>query len=175
MNAVEEPPVMNVVVHPTPVGPLHLASDGASLVACEFEGYERGIAHRVLRERTASAADAVIDLARRELDAFFEGRLRAFTVPVAPRGTDFQRKVWSALREIPYGETWSYGALAKRIGSPAAVRAVGAANGQNPVCIVVPCHRVIGADGSLTGFGGGLPRKRYLLALERGERPLMMA
>ncbi len=166
---------MNVVVHPTPVGPLHLASDGSALVACEFDGYERGLAHRLSREGTHGHADTVLDLARAELDAFFAGKLRAFTVPVALRGTDFQREVWAALRDIPYGETTSYGALAARIGKPAAMRAVGAANGQNPVCIIVPCHRVIGADGSLTGFGGGLPRKRYLLALERGERPLMMA
>jgi methylated-DNA-[protein]-cysteine S-methyltransferase len=166
---------MNVVVHDTPVGPLHLASDGSALVACEFDGHERGLAHRLWREGTRGHADPLLDRARAELDDFFRGSLRRFTVPVAPRGTDFQREVWAALREIPYGETLSYGALASRIGRPAAVRAVGAANGQNPVCIGVPCHRVIGADGSLTGFGGGLPRKRYLLALERGERPLMMA
>ena len=166
---------MNVVVHPTPIGTLHLASDGASLVACEFEGHESGLAHRLHRDAQAGAPDAVLDLARTQLDDFFRGRLRAFAVPLAPRGTDFQRKVWSALCAIPYGDTMSYGKLAARIGEPAAVRAVGAANGRNPLCIIVPCHRVIGADGSLTGFGGGLPRKRFLLGLERGEAPLLMA
>lgn len=166
---------MNVVVHPTPIGTLHLASDGASLVACEFEGHERGLAHGLHREGHVGAPDAVLDRARSQLDAFFAGRLRAFTVPLAPRGTDFQRKVWSALGAIPYGDTASYGELAARIGAPAAVRAVGAANGKNPIVIIVPCHRVIGADGSLTGFGGGLPRKRFLLGLERGEAPLLLA
>ena len=166
---------MNVVVHPTPIGTLHLASDGASLVACEFEGHERGLAHRLHRDGQVGAPDAILALARTELDAFFAGRLKAFTVPLAPRGTDFQRKVWSALCAIPYGDTTSYGTLAARIGAPAAVRAVGAANGKNPICVIVPCHRVIGADGSLTGFGGGLPRKRFLLGLERGEALLRMA
>lgn len=166
---------MNVVVHPTPIGTLHLASDGASLVACEFEGHERGLAHGLHRDGRVGAPDAVLDLARAQLDAFFAARLKAFTVPLAPRGTDFQRKVWSALGAIPYGATTSYGELAARIGEPAAVRAVGAANGKNPIVIIVPCHRVIGADGSLTGFGGGLPRKRYLLGLERGEAPLLLA
>jgi methylated-DNA-[protein]-cysteine S-methyltransferase len=165
---------MNILVHPTPIGTLHLASDGASLVACEFEGHERGLAHRLHREGQTGAPDAVLDQTRAELDDFFRGRLKAFTVPLTPRGTDFQRKVWEALRTIPYGDTTSYGKLAARIGEPAAVRAVGAANGRNPIVIIVPCHRVIGADGSLTGFGGGLPRKQFLLGLERGETPLLL-
>ena len=108
-----------------------------------------------------------------QLQAYFAGALRAFTVPLAPRGTPFQLQVWDELRRIPYGDTISYGELARRIGKPAAVRAVGAANGANPIAIIVPCHRVIGADGSLTGFGGGLPVKKALLALERGERTLL--
>jgi methylated-DNA-[protein]-cysteine S-methyltransferase len=103
-----------------------------------------------------------------ELEAYFAGRVRRFETRVAPAGTPFQQRVWAALREIPYGETISYGELARRIGSAGAVRAVGAANGANPIAIIVPCHRVIGADGSLTGFGGGLPTKRALLDLERG-------
>jgi methylated-DNA-[protein]-cysteine S-methyltransferase len=108
----------------------------------------------------------------RELEAYFAGELRQFSIPLAPVGTPFQLDVWNALRAIPYGETRSYGQLAERIGRPSAVRAVGAANGANPLPIVVPCHRVIGSNGSLTGFGGGLPLKQALLALERGERRL---
>lgn len=105
--------------------------------------------------------------ARRALEAYFEGQLAAIeAIRTLARGTDFQRLVWAALREIPAGGTLSYGALAAKIGRPAAVRAVGAANGANPIPVVVPCHRVIGADASLTGFGGGLERKRWLLAHE---------
>jgi methylated-DNA-[protein]-cysteine S-methyltransferase len=105
------------------------------------------------------------------LAAYFAGDLRAIEgLPTVLRGTDFQRRVWSALLEIPCGETWSYGQLARHIGNPAAVRAVGLANGANPIGIVVPCHRVIGADGTLTGYGGGLERKRWLLAHERALR-----
>ena len=110
----------------------------------------------------ASHAEAV-----RQLGAYFEGRLKEFDLALAPHGTEFQLEVWRALVEIPYGETASYAEIAARIGRPEAVRAVGAANGANPLPIVVPCHRVIGADGSLTGYGGGLDLKASLLALER--------
>lgn len=102
----------------------------------------------------------------RQLEAYFAGKLWRFDLPLVPQGTPFQLKVWNALVEIPYGETCSYGQLAERIGSPAAVRAVGAANGANPIAIIVPCHRVIGANGKLTGYGGGLPVKQMLLELE---------
>jgi methylated-DNA-[protein]-cysteine S-methyltransferase len=105
---------------------------------------------------------------RRQLDAYFAGRLRVFELPLAPQGTEFQRTVWDALLRIPYGETTSYGALARSLGKPEASRAVGLANGRNPIPIVIPCHRVIGSGGSLTGYGGGLDLKRRLLALERG-------
>ena len=112
-----------------------------------------------------------------QLDAYFAGRLRRFELPLAPDGTPFQRQVWSALTTIPYGETLSYGELARRVGRPNACRAVGAANGRNPIPIIIPCHRVIGADSSLTGFGGGLPIKRRLLQLEAGceELPISPA
>src|SRR5262245_22919620 len=103
----------------------------------------------------------------RQLSAYFAGRLRKFELPLAPAGTAFQQRVWQALCDIPYGETVSYGQLARRIDRPAAVRAVGAANGQNPISIVIPCHRVIGSDGRLVGYGGGLPAKSLLLELER--------
>jgi methylated-DNA-[protein]-cysteine S-methyltransferase len=106
--------------------------------------------------------------ARRALESYFEGDLGAIeAIPTCTRGTEFQRQVWAALRQIPAGATVSYGDLAVRIGRPTAVRAVGAANGANPIPVIVPCHRVIGADASLTGFGGGLARKRWLLAHER--------
>ncbi len=107
-----------------------------------------------------------------ELAEYFAGDRTSFDVPVRGAGTAFQQQVWAGLCEIPYGVTISYGELAERIGNPAAVRAVGLANGKNPVSIIVPCHRVIGANGSLTGYGGGLDRKRYLLDLESGQRPL---
>ena len=107
-----------------------------------------------------------------ELEQYFAGRRKKFTFPMAPRGTDFQRRVWSELRRIPYGRTISYGELAVRIGNPAATRAVARANATNPIAIVVPCHRVIGADGTLTGYGGGLDRKRRLLELEGALLPM---
>jgi len=101
-----------------------------------------------------------------QLDSYFAGELMTFDLPLAPLGSEFQQRVWAALQEIPYGETESYGQLAERIGSPGAARAVGLANGKNPIGIVIPCHRVVGSDGSLTGYGGGLDRKRQLLDLE---------
>ena len=151
---------MNTIAYDSPVGVLTLTSDGRSMTGLWFEG--RG----EITDNTEKASDGVLERARRELDRYFEGRLTAFTVPVDPRGTEFQRRVWFALRDIPYGATRSYGEIAKAIGSSSAVRAVGSANGANPIAIIIPCHRVIGANGSLTGFGGGLDRKRFLLDLE---------
>lgn len=108
----------------------------------------------------------VLSEAARQLRLYFAGSLRTFTLPLNPVGTPFQQRVWQALVEVPYGETRSYSEIATRIGSTRAVRAVGAANGRNPIPIVIPCHRIIGSDGKLTGFGGGLPLKQFLLALE---------
>jgi methylated-DNA-[protein]-cysteine S-methyltransferase len=108
----------------------------------------------------------------RQLAEYFAGRRTVFDVPLAISGSPFQRRVWRALQDIPYGETISYGELARRIGVPSASRAVGVANGHNPISVIVPCHRVIGADGSLTGYGGGLERKRVLLELEAGVQSL---
>ena len=122
-------------------------------------------------ENDAPASDPLAQQLERELGEWFAGERRDFDIPIALHGTPFQRSVWEALCEIPYGAVRSYGGLAKSLGKPEAVRAVGAANGRNPVSIIVPCHRVIGANGSLTGYAGGLERKRFLLALEKSEAP----
>ena len=143
----------------SPLGPLALIAEEDALVAIDF-GTPTGTT------RGTAAAERVLDEAARQLDAYFAGELREFDLPLRPHGTAFQTDVWKALREIPYGETRSYADIARRIGRPTAVRAVGAANGRNPLAIVVPCHRVIGADGSLTGYAGGLELKRALLELE---------
>jgi methylated-DNA-[protein]-cysteine S-methyltransferase len=116
----------------------------------------------------ASDGHALVDLARRQLDEYFAGRRVRFELPLAPLGTPFQQRVWNALRAIDYGHTCSYAAIAQRIDAPRAMRAVGAANGRNPIAIVIPCHRVIGANGTLTGYAGGLSRKQGLLQLEAG-------
>jgi methylated-DNA-[protein]-cysteine S-methyltransferase len=126
---------------------------------------------------TAAVQSAVRDTTRftevkQQLKEYFDGTRRAFDLTLLPEGTAFQKLVWDALRDIPYGTTISYQELANRIGAEKAVRAVGAANGANPIPIIIPCHRVIGADGSLTGYGGGIERKRWLLELESGQRPL---
>jgi methylated-DNA-[protein]-cysteine S-methyltransferase len=145
---------------PSPLGPLRLfVDDLGRLVRLDFPG------------ATATAPPATEDAARcagvaAQLDEYFGRRRREFALDLAAAGTPFQRAVWHELRAIPYGSTISYAELARRLGRPTAMRAVGAANGHNPIPIVVPCHRVIGADGSLTGFGGGLPSKRFLLELE---------
>ena len=148
----------------SPVGPLALVSDGTCLTAVLFDG-ERETRRRkepVVADETATP----FPQARRELAEYFAGKRTTFDVPLAPEGTEFQRRVWTALLRVPYGATATYGDIARQIGSPKAVRAVGAANGRNPIAIVVPCHRVIGANGTLTGYGGGLTRKRALLELE---------
>ena len=119
-------------------------------------------------DRLGERDDATLPALQEQLTAYLAGGLRTFDVALAPVGTPFQAEVWAALREVPYGTTTTYGALAAAVGRPSAVRAVGAANGRNPYCLVVPCHRVVGADGSLTGYAGGLDRKRFLLDLERG-------
>ena len=142
----------------SPIGSLLLTSDGDALTGVHMEPHEIGDDWR--------RDDALLRPAAEQLRAFFAGDLREFDLALAYTGTDFQRRVWTALRAIPYGETISYGEQARRIGRPTAPRAVGAANGCNPIAIIIPCHRVIGADGSLTGFGGGLDRKRWLLSHE---------
>lgn len=155
-------------VMPTPIDRLVLASDGSAIVGVWMANAEPDDKRWVDRR----GRDAVLDEARGELESYFAGRLKVFTIPLAPNGTEFQRRVWSTLREIPFGTTISYADLARRVSNAAAVRAVGAANGRNPIPIIVPCHRVIGSDGSLTGFGGGLPRKQWLLRHEGAQAEL---
>lgn len=153
----------------SPVGPLYLAATANGLTDVGFAGDGGPVSARAPTGADLARARAILDAAAAQLAAYFAGERRTFDLPLAPVGTEFQRAVWQALRDIPHGETISYGELARRIGRPRAVRAVGAANGRNPLAIVVPCHRVIGSDGSLTGYGGGLPIKRQLLALEAGD------
>lgn len=141
---------------PAPFGQLLVAKDGDAVVEIHFR--PREIAGR-------RDDDAIADIAA-QLHEYFRGERRAFDLALAPRGTEFQQDVWHALQRIPYGETRAYADVAREIGRPAAVRAVGAANGANPIPIVIPCHRVVGSNGSLTGFGGGIETKRWLLSLE---------
>jgi methylated-DNA-[protein]-cysteine S-methyltransferase len=144
-------------------GPLTLRWSGDALVGVYFDNAS------ILAQRGDwTRDDACLSPVRKELEEYFAGKRTSFDLPLAFEGTSFQQRVWRALCEIPFGTTTSYGELARRIGNANwhGARAVGAANGQNPICVIVPCHRVIGADGSLTGFGGGLPRKRWLLAHE---------
>ena len=148
----------------SPVGTLTLAASDAGLHVIEFPANR----HPVRRDAAWREGEhPLLRQAQAQLDEYFAGTRQAFDLPLAPRGTPFQREVWFALAAIPYGETASYAQLAVRVARPSATRAVGAANGRNPLPIVLPCHRVIGANGSLTGFGGGLPVKQYLLAMER--------
>lgn len=146
----------------SPVGALLLARDDVGITGLYLPAGKNAISPRADWVRD----DAAFDDVRAQLGEYFAGTRRAFELPLHPAGTAFQQQVWTALRDIPYGQTASYGATAAAIGTPSAARAVGLANGQNPISIVVPCHRVIGANGSLTGYGGGLDAKRWLLSHE---------
>lgn len=146
----------------TPLGTMRLATDGRTILELEFD---RPLVASPPPSLSAGA-QRLADEVRDRLEAYFAGQRVGFDVPLAPSGSPFQQAVWSALRDIPHGETVSYGEIARRIGRPSAVRAVGAANGRNPIAILIPCHRVIGTNGTLTGYAGGLDRKRWLLALE---------
>lgn len=161
-----------MTVHTTfvdsPVGPLFIAADDDGLRAIEFSENRHPIKRK---DDWRDGDNAMLRHARKQLDEYFAGKRRTFDLPLSPAGTEFQRNVWTTLATIPYGETISYAQLASRVGKPSAMRAVGAANGRNPLPIVLPCHRVIGADGSLTGFGGGLPTKQFLLKLEGALPP----
>jgi methylated-DNA-[protein]-cysteine S-methyltransferase len=153
----------------SPIGPLLLAGDDTGLRQIEFMNSKR--AHPPDQEWQQDPRP--LKEAIRQLRAYFAGKLESFDIPLAPEGTPFQQTVWRRLCDIPYGETISYGELARRIGNPNASRAVGLANGSNPIPIIIPCHRVIGSNGKLTGYGGGLPIKEKLLALERRQLTLL--
>jgi methylated-DNA-[protein]-cysteine S-methyltransferase len=153
----------------SPAGPLLLVADDSGLREILFvNGRHAAKPDPGWREDAAPFGEA-----GRQLRAYFAGELREFALPLAPQGTEFQLKVWKQLGNIPYGATISYGELARRIGNPKASRAVGLANGANPIPIIIPCHRVIGSNGKLTGYGGGLPIKEKLLELERGQGKLL--
>lgn len=154
----------------SPVGKLLLASDEEGLRELAFaEGRTTPVVDPAWVDLAATGGSHMLREPVRQLEAFFAGELRDFDFPMKPRGTEFQQRVWKLLREIPFGETISYGELARRAGNPAASRAVGLANGSNPIAIVIPCHRVIGSNGKLTGYGGGLPNKRWLLDFEHRQ------
>lgn len=169
MNNTHNPCQQKVIA--TPLGDLRLVASPQGLAGIWFVHDQQ---HAPSEERLSSwplvGHHPVLDNAARQMDAYFQGRLLRFNLPLdLTQGTPFQQQVWRALLDIPTGETTSYGVLAQRIGRPKAVRAVGAAVGRNPLSIVVPCHRVVGAGGALTGYAGGLERKRALLLLERGD------
>lgn len=154
---------MNYCYVDSPIGKLLIAGDNETIRQINFAKNGKPTKPQPDWQETSRGPVA---RAARQLREYFAGKRTDFDLPLAPEGTEFQRSVWRRLQEIPYGETISYGELARRVGNPKASRAVGAANGQNPIPIVIPCHRVIGANGKLTGFGGGLPTKEALLALE---------
>ena len=143
----------------SPIGPLTLTEEDGALIRLDFG-----------KKGQAGPETPLLAEARNQLEQYFSGSLRRFTLPLQPKGTPFQQKVWAALLQIPWGETRTYGQVAAMIGQPKACRAVGMANNRNPLPIFIPCHRVIGANGQLTGYAGGLPAKERLLALEQGGR-----
>jgi methylated-DNA-[protein]-cysteine S-methyltransferase len=151
----------------SPIGDMVLTGDGSALTGLDFVDS--------VGEPSGQRDDGAFADATAQLRAYFGGDLTEFELDLAPRGTPFQQRVWSALRAIPYGTTTTYGTLASGLGDARATRAVGSANGQNPISIIIPCHRVIGADGSLTGYGGGMQRKQWLLALEGRALPFVSA
>jgi len=171
LTDIMEAPALDTTLHfdeiDSPVGRLRLIASDTALVGIWFENGRDGKRPWPAIPRRDSE---ILARVRTQLAEYFAGERREFDLPLDPRGTEFQRSVWQRLTRIAYGETTTYGALARELGDPGASRAVGLANGSNPIPIVIPCHRVIGADGSLTGFGGGLPIKQALLELESGSR-----
>lgn len=153
----------------SPIDDLFIATDGEAIIAISMSPFLDAIS----ASTTRNDHHPLLVLARTQLGEYFSGARTHFELPLSPSGTAFQIRVWNALAEIPYGATETYGEVARQIGNPAASRAVGLANGANPIAIVIPCHRVIGAGGKLTGYGGGLPRKRILLDLETSATRLL--
>ena len=153
----------HVWAYETELGQVAIAEEDGRVTNLFFSGEQ--VPEQMLREETETLKKAAI-----QLQEYLQGKRSAFDLPLSPEGTDFQKRVWEELLKIPYGETSSYGKLAGNIGKPGAARAVGLANNRNPIPVIIPCHRVIGANGSLVGYGGGLPMKEKLLALEKGKR-----
>ncbi|MFT4926518.1 MAG: methylated-DNA-[protein]-cysteine S-methyltransferase [Phenylobacterium sp.] len=153
----------NAIYLSTPLGQVMIEANEQGLTQVAFvEDVER---------EDERPSNALVLEAKRQLQAYFDGELTSFDLPLAPKGTEFRTKVWAALQQIPYGETACYGDIANALNNPKAVRAVGGANGANPISIIVPCHRIIGKDGSLTGYASGVDKKEWLLALEREDEP----
>jgi methylated-DNA-[protein]-cysteine S-methyltransferase len=161
---------MKYCLLPSPLGKVVVAGDGEGLRWLEFQRRRDG-AFRIPRDWEEDPSFPLFRRMGEQLEEYFDGRRRSFSLPLAPSGTPFQKRVWAKLQEIPYGKTISYSELARRAGRPSAIRAAGAANGKNPISIVIPCHRVVGKSGSLTGYGGGLAKKRALLELEGALLP----
>lgn len=157
--------MLSMIVIESPLGPLHLVATGDGLTVVHLPGSDDAVPEAPVGET------AVLARAATQLREYFAGTRQMFDVPLAPAGTAFQQGVWRVLATIPYGATWSYGDVARAIGQPSASRAVGAANGRNPIAIIVPCHRVIGTSGALTGYGGGMAAKKWLLAHEHAHAP----
>lgn len=151
-----------ILIVPSPVGPLTLTQEDQALTGLHFGEHP---------QQGAEGPTPLLEEAARQLEEYFAGQRKVFSLPLAPKGTEFQLRVWQALLQIPYGETRSYGELAAMVGNPKACRAVGGANHRNPLSILIPCHRVVGTGGSLTGYAGGLSVKEFLLKLESEARP----
>ena len=151
-----------ILIVPSPVGPLTLTQEDQALTGLHFGEHP---------QQGAEGPTPLLEKAARQLEEYFAGQRKEFSLPLAPKGTEFQLRVWQALLQIPYGETRSYGELAAMVGNPKACRAVGGANHRNPLSILIPCHRVVGTGGSLTGYAGGLSVKEFLLKLESEARP----
>ncbi len=151
-----------ILIVPSPVGPLTLTQEDQALTGLHFGEHP---------QQGAEGPTPLLEEAARQLEEYFAGQRKEFSLPLAPKGTEFQLRVWQALLQIPYGETRSYGELAAMVGNPKACRAVGGANHRNPLSILIPCHRVVGTGGSLTGYAGGLAIKEFLLKLESEARP----
>lgn len=149
----------------TPIGRLLLAADGKSVLALVWKPED--LRRPGIESWVEAPGTPLLEQAERQLREYFRGERTGFDLPLAAKGTPFQEKVWAELRKIPFGGTWSYQELAKRVGNPGAVRAVGTANGRNPVCVFIPCHRVVRATGELGGYAGGVAHKAWLLELER--------
>jgi methylated-DNA-[protein]-cysteine S-methyltransferase len=144
--------------YPSPIGVIEMTGTEEAILTVHFTARKKA---------ETSEWTAALEAGLRQLDEYFAGERRTFALNLQPRGTDFQRKIWAALLEVPFGRTATYGEIARAVGRPAAVRAAGAANGRNPISIIIPCHRIVGATGGLVGYGGGLGRKDWLLAHER--------